>query len=102
MIVFIVYIYNPVIHRKLQNVVYMKKKIDVKKKRKKRGRSNQRNHIGSCPQVPVICVKDIAFSSFYDSSIRFCKCSDKCDVFCFSIFFYPLFVKPLFSIFIIK
>ena len=41
------------IHRKLQNVVYMKKKsmfIQKKKKKKKGGGGN----IGSCPQVPVI------------------------------------------------
>ena len=42
-----------VIHRKLQNVVYMKKKSMLKKRGE---RSHQRHHIGSCPQVPV---KDI-------------------------------------------
>jgi hypothetical protein len=30
-----------------------KKKIDVKK----RGRGNQRHQLGSCPQVPVLCMK---------------------------------------------
>ena len=51
------------IHRKLQNVVYMKK-VDAKKKKekeKKRGEQhlkkkkikNKGSNIGSCPQVPV-------------------------------------------------
>jgi hypothetical protein len=50
------YICHTVIHRKLQNGVYMKKKIHVKKKggsniykKKKKG-----GNIGSCPHVPVI------------------------------------------------
>ena len=38
------------IHRKLQNVVYMKK-VDVKKKKKKKKKVS---NIGSCPQVPVL------------------------------------------------
>ena len=57
------------IHRKLQNVVYMKK-VDAKKKKKKKkggggGGGGQHlkkkkkkikgSNIGSCPQVPVIC-----------------------------------------------
>ena len=42
LLVFIVYICHPVIHRELQNVVYMKKKSMFKKKGG-----------GSCPQVPV-------------------------------------------------
>jgi hypothetical protein len=37
-IISLLYICHTVIHRKLQNVVYMKKKVDVyKKKKKKRG-----------------------------------------------------------------
>ena len=41
---------HTVIHRKLQNVVYMKKsRCLLKKKRKKKG-----GNIGSCPQVPVM------------------------------------------------
>ena len=40
------------IHRNLQNVVYMKKKSVYKKKKKKRG-----GNIGSCPQVPVSNVR---------------------------------------------
>jgi hypothetical protein len=39
---------HTVIHRKLQNVVYMKKSRCNLKKRGKKGSS-----IGSCPQVPV-------------------------------------------------
>ena len=52
------------IHRKLQNVVYMKKSRCEKKKKKKRGggggqhlkkkkKKNKGSNIGSCPQVPV-------------------------------------------------
>ena len=47
---FLLYKCHTVIHRRLQNVVYMKKK---KSMLKKRGKGNQRHHIGSCPQVPV-------------------------------------------------
>jgi hypothetical protein len=49
-----------VIHRKLQNVVYMKKSRrgggqHLKKERKKEKGSN----IGSCPQVPVLSPKKL-------------------------------------------
>ena len=50
LIVFLLYICHTVIHRKLQNVVYMKKKLMLKKKEGWAIRST----IGSCPQVPVI------------------------------------------------
>jgi len=43
---YLLYICHTVIHRKLQNVVYMKKKSMLKKKKKRGG-------IGSCPHVPV-------------------------------------------------
>jgi hypothetical protein len=46
---YLLYICHAVIHRKLQNVVYMKKSRCSKKKRKKKG-----SNIGSCPQVPVL------------------------------------------------
>ena len=50
LIVFLLYICHTVIHRELQNVVYMKKKLMLKKKEGWAIRST----IGSCPQVPVI------------------------------------------------
>ena len=59
------YIYHTEIHRKLQNVVYMKKKIDVKKKD---GGGAIRGIIGSYPQVPVRpkgLSSDICQRSFY-------------------------------------
>ena len=42
------------IHRKLQNVVYMKKKSMFIKKKKKKKKKKKGGNIGSCPQVPVI------------------------------------------------
>jgi hypothetical protein len=50
LIVFLLYICHTVIHRKLQNVVYMQKKLMLKKKEGWAIRST----IRSCPQVPVI------------------------------------------------
>ena len=57
------------IHRKLKNVVYMKKIDAKKKKKKKKGgggvgnilKKNKGSNIGSCPQVPVGHIKVIVY-----------------------------------------
>jgi hypothetical protein len=56
LIVFFLYICHTVIHRKLQNVVYMKKKLMLKKKEGWAIRST----IGSCPQVPPVILKRVS------------------------------------------
>ena len=59
----------------MQNVVYMKKKVDVYKKKKKKKKKKGGN-IGSCPQVPVTQV--LEFINTFNTEMKGCVLLANC------------------------